>query len=479
MPAVECIPVDCEHAGPGIGTRHVSCALGLYGGTPHTLICNACRRRSPKMLPGRDAISPAVVARERQDKVALPVEALATAVRRANVCRSCLYNRGVHLGNSETTSYTVNCRRAAEGTVSLIKGTCRADRWTLCDSDYVVRELGGSRGVSPTFARVRLRDYFGAVYVISLARTPERLTQFWDGFPKDWPFKRPTVFEAIDADREWAWEGWNGGGGAYGCWRSWMAILSMYLAELPKLPLAKRRPLLVMEDDCEFIPDAVTRMSQLIARLPDDWEIAFPGGQHFQPTDPVAEGVVRCRETGRTHCVMINPRFVADLYSFWLRWDTHIDHGLQYWCKTEPQRCFYAADPFLAIQRANWSTIRWCQEPSRSWDGRVTIPKRNKSDVSIVLLRVTQSQLQSLRNKGMMHTGYWRDQRGVDRGLIELMKKPEDLRPDAMETWIALLRAEAAAFPKAEVGIWWPDDPTAMRDLLTLIGVPFTERSEA
>jgi hypothetical protein len=463
-PAVLSLPlVDCVNADHGERRNTVHCNIGLFGGNPHTSICKVCSRRSIVVRPdGDENVKPA-----RSDMSL-------RAVSRAMICERCIYFRGGEL-DGETGFGQVKCERSRTGTAELVDGECRAGRWQDYGSPEETARLLARLKSPGASEKLRLQDFFGWVFVISLKRTPDRLAKFWERFPVGWPFKMPAAFEAIDADHERAWEGWQGGGGAYGCWRSWMSILATCLAELPKLPPAKRGALLVMEDDCEFVEGGVQNLVNLVTNLPVDWEIAFPGGQHFQPPVQVLPGVVRCRETGRTHCVMINSAFAAQLYQFWLGWDTHVDHGLQHWCRLTPDRKFYAADPFCAIQRANWSTIRWRQEPARSWDIRISVPLRSPSDVRLVLLRSLRFDLDSLRSRGLVHMGYWRDDRGVDNGVVELMGRPQADRPGLLREWINLLRVEAAAFPNACVGIWWPDDSAGMAEMLAGLGIEFSD----
>ena len=229
-----------------------------------------------------------------------------------------------------------------------------------------------------------------------------------------------------------------------------------------------------MEDDCEFTADAASRFRDFLSALPLDWEIAFPGGQHFQPAIPYAPGVVRLQRDGAHPLCDDKPLILrAELYGFWLKWDSHVDHALQHWCKHSGDRRFFAADPIFAIQGANWSTIRWRQEPSRSWDGRVPAWTRQPGDVPILLLDMPAQVIRKLRDGGKIHTGYWRNERDVDRGLTELMTKNSGERNGALEKWIRLVRAEAASFPNASVGIWWPTDTSAMHQLLESLGVVF------
>ena len=51
----DALPVNCIHAGPGHKPTAVTCALGLYGGRPHIVICKQCQKRVP-----RNATAPAI-----------------------------------------------------------------------------------------------------------------------------------------------------------------------------------------------------------------------------------------------------------------------------------------------------------------------------------------------------------------------------------------------------------------------------------
>jgi hypothetical protein len=206
--------------------------------------------------------------------------------------------------------------------------------------------------------------------VISLARTLQRLAAYWRRFPSDWPFRQPEWFRAIDGEIDPPMPGWQANAGAWGCWRSWMAILDRAASEMWD------RPILGMEDDCQFVPGAMQRFAHFLHALPNDWELAYGGAQNMATPTPVAAGIDRCLGAERTHCVMIHPRFFRPLLEFWKSWPSHVDKGLRH---LAPHRRFYIASPVLAIQGENFSTIMHRQESARSWDSRITSQKSDGS----------------------------------------------------------------------------------------------------
>lgn len=322
--------------------------------------------------------------------------------------------------------------------------------WSV-EAHNAVNQRLGKPLLLPAQARRRwdVRSYFARCYVISLERTPERLAKFREGFPADWPFEaKPEWFPAVDGLMDAPRQGWVAGGPAWGCNRSWSAVLERCIAEKVS------GPVLVLEDDCEFVPGAAARLPEFVQSVPSDADLAFVGGQHFRAPDPVAPGIVRCTETGRTHAVIVLPHFFQPLRDFWAAFNDHIDRGLQ---RIAGRHRFYAADPFLTIQAANFSTIRYRQEPSRSWDHRVAVSGRRAESVPLVVLRAPAHVVSRLRGRGLVHTGYWRDGRDVDRGLAELMAGPGAGRRAAFLRWERMIRDEAAAFPAAVAAAWHPD----------------------
>lgn len=319
------------------------------------------------------------------------------------------------------------------------------------------------------------RDFFSRAYVISLERTPKRLNSFIEKWPLDWPFSAwPEHWKAVDGTKVKAKPGWKGGGPAFGCYGSWMGILDRLITDRVE------GPVLVMEDDCEWVGAEIIGLRETLSRLPADWELLFIGGQHFIKPVPVVEGIVRCREAGRTHCIAIHPRYFVGLRDFWSDWNTHVDHGLQKLAKTNPARKFYALSPFVAVQGSNWSTITYRQEPTRSWDRLVKVAVRNPSTVLVTVLDCSRGEVDKMRRLGKVHTGYARDMNGEDKGLLAAMCRPISERPEALRQWVDRWgRREAAAFEEAACGLWLNQRADELREVARLAGIEIVETPDA
>lgn len=167
-------------------------------------------------------------------------------------------------------------------------------------------------------------DPFGDVVVISLDRTPDRLRDFYIRLPGDWAFKYPRHFHAVDGEKikapdDWKWEKCNNA--AVGCWASHLAIAREMAAS------GDIKPWLIMEDDCQFLGHESDRIVETIERLPDDWELLYLGGQHDEAPAKVSPGILRTRDTGRTHAFAVHPRWFEGYLAFLESTRTHID-----WC---------------------------------------------------------------------------------------------------------------------------------------------------
>ncbi len=207
-------------------------------------------------------------------------------------------------------------------------------------------------------------ETFARVQVISLARTPDRLRNFWKRFPAGWRYRRPQVFDAIDGETAPVPPGWNwnnSNAGAIGCRASWLAIIQSAIEQ------GIDKPILVMEDDCQFLPGACDRIQSAMAAM-KEWDILFLGGEHHRPLIPFAPGLARTMETGRTHALAIHPRFFKRLHEFWQGYAYHVDHGLR---AIAAANQFFTLDPVVAIQGVNVSTLRGRLIGAESWDSRI------------------------------------------------------------------------------------------------------------
>lgn len=166
-------------------------------------------------------------------------------------------------------------------------------------------------------------------YVISLARRPERYERFIAGLPDDWPFPRPERFMAIDGHTVGPPKWWRQGNGAWGCYRSHLALIERCLNEGVE-------SVLLLEDDAVFPTGFSAAAAQFLNALPDNWQMAYLGGQllrvHLQRPTRVSDQVYRPFNVNRTHAFALRGRkFLQAVYEHLHEWGTwkhghHIDH---------------------------------------------------------------------------------------------------------------------------------------------------------
>jgi hypothetical protein len=127
-------------------------------------------------------------------------------------------------------------------------------------------------------------------------------------------------------------------------------------------------PLLIMEDDCWF-PE---RVDVLGLKYPD-CDVFYLGGQHFQaPTDVLGwPGIVNCiGETNRSNAYIVTePRKLRDLFVN-DRKDLYPDIAMTRY----PQLVRLGLMPWIAGQRACWSSIKMQDQPDRMWQWESVAP---------------------------------------------------------------------------------------------------------
>lgn len=209
-----------------------------------------------------------------------------------------------------------------------------------------------------------LANVFDRVFVISLRRRVDRLAHvvaMCDSAA--WPFRRPVVWEAVDGELAKAPQQWKSGNGAWGCARSHINVLERCLRDGLK-------SVLIMEDDALIAQDFGEKARGFFEAVPGDWDGVMLGGQHGRadrfPPIPVAgtTKVVRCRNSGRTHCYGLRGEAIGELYRRWVYATEHID-----WMASAIQRAMrvYAPVPFLVAQAGGRSDITGRVEPERQW----------------------------------------------------------------------------------------------------------------
>lgn len=176
-----------------------------------------------------------------------------------------------------------------------------------------------------------LSNIFGEVYVINMPRRADRWEQFNQLLPDDWPFKKPTRYEALDGGLVTPPAWWHGGSGAWGCYRTHLRILEDSLNR-------NVSSVLILEDDAVCVEDFREKAELFWQHLPDDWEMVYLGGQHIQENlglpRRLNEWVYQPFNINRCHCYGFRGRRMMERayrhlndFGNW-KVDHHIDHYL-------------------------------------------------------------------------------------------------------------------------------------------------------
>lgn len=168
-------------------------------------------------------------------------------------------------------------------------------------------------------------------FLINLDRRNDRLLEWHAQRPDPWPFPEVERYPAIDGKKIPTPPQWKNGNGAWGCYRSHLNILEKCLMEGVS-------SYVVFEDDAGFVEDFGKAYLDYVSHLPDDWGLAYLGGQHLSvtghPPRQINDYVYRPYNVNRTHGFMVRGKAaMRTLYRHltWNGWSQarhHIDHHL-------------------------------------------------------------------------------------------------------------------------------------------------------
>jgi hypothetical protein len=304
-------------------------------------------------------------------------------------------------------------------------GGCRKPKLVVHRCDAGHGEVTGAE--CKTCGDYRPFDVFDRVVVVSLKRRADRLAEFQETL-RDWPFKKPEVFEAVDGNVVPSPTNWISGGPAWGCCASHVEVLRKAIQD-------GVGSLLVLEDDAcvrhSFRDDA----RRFLRDVPGDWEGLMLGGQHM--VQPEKNG--RCINTQRTHAYAVRGQYMRDLYRLWLRCDRHIDHVMG---PQQKDRRVYAPNPFLFGQRRGLSDITCSENPIKFW-------QPPKGDEPVLVLLCDRAEVQRIRERGV-HTGHRRGADDIDVGLTSPLTEAK------LRRWISDLQWECVS-EGTTLGVWHPE----------------------
>jgi hypothetical protein len=216
---------------------------------------------------------------------------------------------------------------------------------------------------------MELKDFFERVFVVNLDRRSDRWAAFRAGLPRDWPFRNPERFPAIDGQAIKPPTWWCEGAGAWGCYRSHVRILENCLVHGVE-------SVLVLEDDAVFGDDFTNQVTTFLNHVPQDWEMLYLGGQHLQacktPPRQIDDWVYQPYNVNRTHALAIKgKKFMQRLYRHLHEWDDwepghHLDHHLGRLHQDRTCR-IYTPKCWLVGQAAGHSDIAGRNPAQRFW----------------------------------------------------------------------------------------------------------------
>ena len=200
---------------------------------------------------------------------------------------------------------------------------------------------------------------------------------------------------------------WKAGNGAWGCYRSHLQILEKCYNE-------HIESYLVLEDDAVFRDGFDDMLEEYLAELPEDWEMAYVGGQLLHHIDhppvKISENVYCPYNVNRTHGFMVHRRGYEKLYQYLFKIPfegvEHIDHHLGRLHEIKGIKVYCPAR-WLVGQRAGSSNISGKIEPEKWWEDpdKIASSEQLADDPKLVFLEGPDELAEMMQLRGW-HQGF-------------------------------------------------------------------------
>jgi len=147
---------------------------------------------------------------------------------------------------------------------------------------------------------------FQRVLWINLPRRTDRHKAFLERLDAvaDWPFRTPECVDGLEMEPP---PFWRSQPNAYGILRAHLAIYHTCLC------LGVKRAL-ILEDDCVFCPDFSQKVTDWLAKVPDDWDMVYLGGNHCQLPWRVDDNVLQGTGINAAHAYGITSLGMMKLF---------------------------------------------------------------------------------------------------------------------------------------------------------------------
>ncbi len=276
-------------------------------------------------------------------------------------------------------------------------------------------------------------------YVINLDRRPDRLEAFLRGLPEG--VDPPERFAARDGNTMTPPPWWSAGRGAWGCYLSHLAIIEHCLAD--------GQDVTIFEDDAALVPDYAERLRHYLAALPDDWEMAYLGGQLLRPyRNPprrVNDLVYRPHNIHRTHAYMIRGTALPKIRQHLLRTDWrkghHLDHHYGRLHESGEVK-IYCPARWLAHQRPGRSNISGRDTDGFRWRDAVLFADVEQPQLPVVAVvgqfrGGTSAVAGALHKMGLsMGAAFRKPNPGNPKGYYEAVALARICRHSFREPWM-------------------------------------------
>lgn len=304
---------------------------------------------------------------------------------------------------------------------------------------------------------------FDRAVVIGLHRIPEfykSLGLDWCG----WESSGVELFPAIDARNCKPPPSWgNEIPGLWACGESHRQVIARALSD-------GIGSILIMEDDCRFVPGADAIFADFITQIPNDWQALMLGGQiavEDGKTTRISQHVSRCDgHVERLHCYALN-REGMQIYHDVLCEQTAEPNDYRWGrIQAEGKLRVYRIEPFIAYQAAGRSAISGRVEANRIWDDRVDVRLRDPRDIPIISLVCPFAIMERLRDQGIIANGGesppFMEHASVEQTetyVAEVMLASFDRTPDIAKAGCDRLLNDTAFHRDAVFALWHPSEP--------------------